>query len=182
MRIYVGTLLGVLLFGISGCSNEPELRVKFTPAPAPTDVYREADEAPANEPDPIVVHCTLTGSRPGQVEVTDDGAYLTATWTGLPVAPTDTTGYYVTVSDAAGDSAQLGVKFLDGEQIGFFIADLGGSQENIDDEPAVDGDTVAAVFPKDVGFLAGTDIARWSAAYTVAGNDVGNCPSQSFPG
>lgn len=133
--------------------------------------------------------CTLRGQRKANVTLlyTDEGFDLT--FTGQPVPPRGTALYSATVFDKSGEyGAQLGVKYLDGEQIAYFIfsEDL-VKQTNLNGEATVDGDTVSGSFPSDhLGALADAGPASWSAAINVEGNDVGLCPggykSLSFPG
>jgi len=162
--------------------------------PEASDSESDAPDSPVEttEPPPAAARtasCNLVGSHPGHVTVEDDGDNLTATFTGTPIAPTDTTGLYVSVYDSSGNNGgQMGAKFLDGEQIAYFVFDSGAAnQVNLDGEADVSGSTVVLTFPKDAGMLDGLDLAKWNAAYTLAGNDVGNCPSGGaatlpFPG
>ena len=69
------------------------------------------------------------------------------------------------------------MEYLDGEQYSYFVFDDGDVvQENLPGEARVDGDTVTATFPKSAGALNDVEIAKWNAAFTLAGKDVGNCP------
>ena len=141
-----------------------------------------AQETEQPSAEPQEASCDLKGSHPAHVTLTDDGENLVATFTGQPVADTNTTGYYITVYDkTSNNGGQLGVTYLDGEQISYFVFDEGEAvQENLPGEATVDGDTVTAKFPKSAGALADVEIAKWNAAFTLAGNDVGNCPKGNF--
>lgn len=97
--------------------------------------------------------------------------------------------YSVTAFDEAGEvGVQLGMKFQNGEQIGYFVFDfVTYEQTNLDGSPEVAGKTVRGTFPADaLGDLADAGVASWSAAFNVNGNDVGTCPggvdSLPFPG
>jgi hypothetical protein len=133
--------------------------------------------------------CTLKGQRRADVtlEYTDEG--FDFTFTGQPVPPSGTALYSATIFDKTGEyGVQLGVKYLDGEQIAYFIfSEDTVEQTNLDGEATVDGDTVSGSFPADhLGALADAGPASWSAAINVDGNDVGLCPggynSMPFPG
>ena len=183
-------LLAVLL--LSGCGGGPVTGQKHTTEPttaAATPVgERPADEEPEPAPAPAAA-CDLSGSHPAYVTLQDENDTLDVfvDWSGQSVAPTGTTGFYVNVYDADGNGGQLGVKYLDGKQISYFIADLGGGQVNLNGRADWDTGSMSAAFPKDRGFLAGREIVKWSAAYALAGSDVGNCPDSAggtlpFPG
>lgn len=122
--------------------------------------------------------CTLKGSHQADVTLTDTGDELVAEFVGQPVAAIDTTGYFVTVYDEAGETGgQLGMTYLDGEPMAYFVFDSGeASQENLSGAAAVDGDTVTGTFPKSAAPLGDFEVAMWNAAFTLAGKDVGNCP------
>lgn len=133
--------------------------------------------------------CTLKGKGKADValEYTDDGFDLT--FSGQPVPPTGTALYSATVFDKTGEyGAQLGMKFLDGEQIAYFVFDFTTvEQANLDGDVIVNGDVVSGSFPADrLGQLADAGPASWSAAFNVEGNDIGECPggfkSSPFPG
>lgn len=134
--------------------------------------------------------CDLTGSHTAKVTMVEEADSFKVTWDGQPVASTDTTGYFVTVFDEPGENgAQLGVNFLDGEPLAYFVSieDDDPMVTNIDGVAQVDGDKVSAVFPKSAGSLGDIDVAQWNAAFTLAGNDKGQCPKgdeflQPFPG
>jgi hypothetical protein len=133
--------------------------------------------------------CTLKGQRKAEVtlEYTEEGFDLT--FTGQPIPPSGTALYSATVFDKTGEyGAQLGVKYLDGEQIAYFIfSEDTGEQINLDGEASINGETVSGSFPADnLGALVDAGPASWSAAINVEGNDVGLCPggynSMPFPG
>jgi hypothetical protein len=133
--------------------------------------------------------CTLKGQRKADVtlEYTDEG--FDFTFTGQPVPPSGTALYSATIFDKTGEyGVQLGVKFLDGEQIGYFVfSEDMVEQTNLDGEATVDSDTVSGSFPADsLGSLADAGPASWSAAINIEGTDVGLCPggynSMPFPG
>jgi hypothetical protein len=85
----------------------------------------------------------------------------------------------VTAWSRSGDRAfQLGVKYLDGEQIAYFVFDVGGAQQqNLPGTPSLDGPVLTALFPYD----AIEDLGqrwRWSAGTNVEGDDVDDCPDE----
>jgi hypothetical protein len=143
-----------------------------------TPTQRDRESASESAATTLRASCDLKGKHPAHVTLTDDGDSLIATFEGQPVADTDTTGYFVTVFDEAGETgAQLGMHYLDGELIDYSIFDIGGAfQENLEGNPQVDGDTVTGTFPKSVKPLGDFDVAKWNAAFTLAGRDMGNCP------
>jgi hypothetical protein len=133
--------------------------------------------------------CTLKGQRKADVtlEYTNEGFDLT--FTGQPVPSSGTALYSATIFDKTGEyGVQLGIKYLDGEQIAYFVfSEDAVEQSNLDGEATVDGDTVSGGFPTEyLGALADASPASWSAAINVEGNDVGLCPggydSMPFPG
>jgi hypothetical protein len=132
--------------------------------------------------------CKLKGSGgTATLEQTADG--LVMTFKGLPVPASGTVLYSVTAYDIAGENGgQLGVKYQDGEQVGYFVFDFGDAEQtNLDGSPEVSGDTLStSVADADLGPLSGVAVASWSAAYSVNGKDVGTCPggidSLPFPG
>jgi len=136
---------------------------------------------PGEEAEPDASACVLTGSKPARVVLVDVGDALVATFEGQGVAPTDTTGYYVSVYNADGKGGQMGAKYQDGELIAYFVDVPVGSNEYVDGDPKVSGNSVTLTFPKDTGGLAGLEVAKWNAAYTLAGQDVGSCATIPFP-
>lgn len=194
MHAMVVGLLALLL--LSGCGGDPDARsgryesiATMTATPEPLAEDESATPPGDEEPEPNVAGCGLSGLEAATVQIVDVGDALMVTWEGQPVAARGTTGYYVTVYDADGNGGQLGVKYLDGEQIAYFIADLGAGQVNLDGQPDQDRvrNALTARFPKNIGFLAGGNVVKWSAAYTHNGSDVGTCPEPpdstlSFPG
>ena len=174
---------------LAGCGGNPtDVKRTMTASQSAVPVGdTPADEEPEPDPPPAA-GCDLTGSHPTYVLVRDENGKIFTDWAGQPLPRTGTAGYYVTVYDAHGNVGQLGVKYLDGKQIGYFIADLGGgqSQVNVDDQVVWDADSMTAGFPKSMGFLAGGEIVGWSATYTLDGLDVAKCPDSagatlSFP-
>jgi hypothetical protein len=123
--------------------------------------------------------CTLEGKRAADVslEYTSEGFDLT--FAGQPVPSNGTALYSATVFDDTGEhGVQLGVKYLDGEQIAYFVFSFDTyEQTNLNGAASVNGNTVSASFPAaDLGPLRKADPASWSAAFSVEGNDVGECP------
>lgn len=95
-----------------------------------------------------------------KVTLTENASSLVATFDGRPIAASDTTGFYITVYDEAGENGgQLGAQYLDGDLISYFIA-VEPTQINLPGEPDVEGDVLTMTFPKDRGGLGGIDIAK----------------------
>jgi hypothetical protein len=170
----------LLLFGLLiGCGSDEPAPVQEAPAASdPTSGTAEpVEEAPSEPVKSIEASCDLSGSKPAHVTLLDDGASLTATFTGQPVAPTGPTGFYISVYDATGTGGQMGAKFMDGEPIDYFInVEDEGPQTTVTGEPDVAGSTIKLTFPKELGGLDGIGIAKWNATYTLDGEDVGMCP------
>jgi hypothetical protein len=153
------------------------------------DTAAESREKAKELGDVMKATCTLKGQRKAHVtlEYTDEGFDLT--FTGQAVPASGTALYSATIFDKTGEyGVQLGVKYLDGEQIAYFIfLEDTFEQINLDGEAIVDGDTVSGSFSADqLGALADAGPASWSAAINLEGNDVGLCPggysSMPFPG
>ncbi|MEH3068857.1 MAG: hypothetical protein PGN15_12760 [Aeromicrobium erythreum] len=121
--------------------------------------------------------CKVKGSN-ATATLTDNADNVVLTFKGESIRPTDTTGFYATVFDAAGENGgQIGAQYMDGDLISYFIAvETDGPQANLQGEPEIRGKTITMTFPKDSGGLGDIEIANWSAAFTVAGEDVGMCP------
>jgi hypothetical protein len=92
--------------------------------------------------------------------------------------------YTVRASDRAGDvSLELGVKYLDEQQVEYYVFDLLGSAglRNLDREAAVDAHSVRATFPaSEIDRLGGR--FRWRAALDVDGRDADLCPDPGEDG
>lgn len=188
-------LLAALLLS-AGCGGAPgpvggraESVRTMTASPEPTLKHKSSMPPADEEPEPNAGACNPTGSENARLVLEDVGDALMVMWEGQPIAPTGTTGYYVTIYDADGNGGQLGVKYLDGKQIAYFVADLGAGQVNLDGPADRDRNrnSITVRFPKDVGFPWGVDVVKWSAAYTLNGSDVGRCPGAAggtlpFPG
>jgi hypothetical protein len=87
---------------------------------------------------------------------------------------------------------QLGVKYVDGQQIAHFVFNpTTASQANLNGDVNTTGNTTTATFPLSELDSLGESF-RWSAVYTIEGNDVDTCPEpgedtlnpkrQVFPG
>lgn len=133
--------------------------------------------------------CKLKGPETADVTLQETGDGLVATFEGQPVRPSGSTFYSVTAFDQAGEEGvQLGMKFLDAELIGYFVFDIGLTQQaNLDGSPDLTGKTVRGFFPiEELGTLGKVGAASWSASFSLDGTDVGLCPgdyeSQPFPG
>lgn len=153
---------------------------------------KEAHERQAKNHGPesaATATCTLKGKRMADVSLKYTSEGFDLTFTGQPVPPSGTALYSATVFDRTGEhGVQLGIKYLDGEQIGYFVFSFDTSEQtNLDGAASVSGSTVSASFPaSDLGPFRETEPASWSAAFSVEGRDVGECPggidSLPFPG
>lgn len=140
-------------------------------------------------PQPSAATCTLKGAQSAKVTLEEQGDALVATFDGQPIADKGTVLYSVTAWDQAGEEGvQLGMKYLNGDQVGYFVFDYGTSeQSSLDGTPEVSGEVVQGTFPTHlVGDIADAGVATWSASLNVDGDDVGTCPggidSLPFPG
>jgi hypothetical protein len=182
-------LAAVALLMLTACGgttdDEPDAANEDTTAPSSTP----AEPTRESTPETPRATCTLKGKQSAKVTLEDTGDDLVATFDGQPVTDRGTVLYSVTAWDEAGEvGVQLGMKYLDGEQIGYFVFDyVTSEQTNLDGSPEVNGKAVRGTFPDDaLGDLADAGAASWSAAFNVNGNDVGTCPggidSLPFPG
>lgn len=183
--VVAAVLIIIIAAGAGGGSDDDS-------EPAASQTTAAEQSHPAEVPSdaaPLTAMCKLKGSPGGTatLEQTDDG--LVMTFAGLSVSPSGTVLYSVTAFDDAGENGgQLGVKYQDSEQVGYFVFDFGtAEQTNLEGSPQVSGDTVtASVADADLGPLSEVEVASWSAAYSVNGKDVGTCPggieSLPFPG
>lgn len=162
--------VATVLMLVAACSEGPRPSVEPTAKssalvdPTPVATTTSLDES-----------CKLTGERPGTATLTSDDSNLYVAFEGLPPSPTDTTGYFVSVYDTDGNGGQLGVRYLDGEQMAFFIA-IDMRQTNLRSTASVSGNRVEMAYPKSQGGLGDLEIAKWNASWSLAGTDVGMCP------
>jgi hypothetical protein len=87
--------------------------------------------------------------------------------------------YSVTASSMKGDRVrQLGVKYLDGQQIAYFVFDPGGEplQRNLAGNASRADSLLTAAFPYDAIAALG-ETWEWSGSTTVEGRDVDDCPN-----
>jgi hypothetical protein len=184
------TMVALVAMGGCGASDSkgstPEATAAATttaPEPAPT-----TEPAPTEKPvkEARKASCQLKGSK-AKATLEDNADSVVLTFTGEPIASTDTTGFYASIYDADGNGGQIGAKYLDGDPVAYFTAVEGDSaQTNVAGSPEVDGDEIVMTFPKSDGGLGDLEIVSWNASFTLAGQDVGMCPgnyeSQPFPG
>lgn len=114
------------------------------------------------------------------VKLTQVGDQLVVTFTTTTNPPSSgTTFWSLLVASSSGDKAgQLGVKFLDGQQIAHFVFDSGTAQQtNLEDQATVAGKTITARFPYAVVDSYGPGWT-WRAATSVNGDDVDACPEE----
>lgn len=186
----IGTALATLALCVLGACGSPD-DVGATPQtleaePTTATTTPTQDAKPTEDAGPRKASCNLKGSN-AKATLEDNADSVVLTFTGEPIASTDTTGFYADVYDANGNGGQIGAKFLDGDPIAYFIAvESDMSQTNVSGSPQVNGDEITMTFPKSDGGLGDLQIAKWNAAFSLAGTDVGLCPgdyeSQPFPG
>ena len=188
--VLMATLVLLTITACGATDNASDTASEQTASASSTPAEPESSE-PTEDTTPPAPHatCRLRGKRRAKVTLKDSGDALVASFDGQRVVERGTTLYAVTAFDDAGEiGVQLGMKFQDGKQIGYFVFDFGTSkQTNLEGSPERSGKTVRGTFPADaLGDLADAGAASWSAAINVNGNDVGNCPgsidSLPFPG
>jgi hypothetical protein len=113
-----------------------------------------------------------------QVDLQHQGDQLKATFKlahSIPQA--GTFGTFLGVSNTDGTtSRQLGVQWLDGKLMSYYVFDVGkAQQQNLKGEPVVDNKTVIATFPWDAVSDLGA-VWNWDAATAVEGDDADECP------
>jgi hypothetical protein len=90
---------------------------------------------------------------------------------------TGTVLYSILASSPKGDKAlQLGVKYLDGQQIAYFVFDGEGPQQNLPGNASREGSLLTATFPYEAVAALG-ETWRWSGNTNVEGRDVDDCPN-----
>jgi hypothetical protein len=112
------------------------------------------------------------------VTLTGQGDWLVVRFdTTEPPPLTGTVLWTVFASSVDGnESKQLGVKYLDGSQIAYFVYDFGtAQQENLFGTVDVDGSSMTASFPASMLADLGPSW-RWSATTNVEGTDTDTCP------
>jgi hypothetical protein len=92
-----------------------------------------------------------------------------------PPPRTGTVLYSVMASSMSGDRIrQLGVKYLNGRQIAYFVFD-GEGQQNLPGSASRGGSLLTAAFPADAVTALG-ETWEWSGNTNVQGRDVDACP------
>ncbi len=113
-----------------------------------------------------------------EVVLNADGTVLTTRFvTADPIPPKGTVLYSAQLWSTDGNTGyQLGIKFLNGRTIGYFVFDLvKAHQANLSGDIPSGGTTMAAAFPVDR--LEGLgETFRWSATLSIGGDDVDTCP------
>ena len=184
--VLMAVAVGLFLFA-TGCGGGGETTVALsTPdnaAPEAAQKDRTSDntnETTKKKSGASEATCRLKGKRKADVtlEYTAEGFDLA--FKGQPVPSSGSALYSAIVFDKTGEyGVQLGMKYLNGEQIGYFIFSFDtNEQTNLGGTATVDGDVVSGRFPTDeLGQLAEAGgPASWSAAFNLQGNDVGECP------
>ncbi len=171
----------LLLAACSGSTGEEE---EQTVVEQPPTTESEAANA---MPTTGKATCTLKG-RPVEVTMESNPGGLMLSFVGQPVPAQGEILYSALVYDEGGETGgQLGMKFLDGEQIGYYVfGSEAAEQANLDGEVDVSGNRVTGSFPvDDLGPLGQTGVGMWSASLSINGEDVGMCPggygTQPFP-
>lgn len=184
MRIVAALGSAVLLGVLVGCSPSPSPVETSTPAESPT-----ATSEPTVEQVGDGHTCDETTGDGGSndlaaIALAVDATHLTATFDlAQPVATDDAMlGLNVltqTDDDPDYEMHQLGVKWLDGQIIGFFdFSFKSGMQENFDySDVVVDGQRVTVKWPASIIEGLGADW-RWFAFATHHGVDTDACPGQ----
>lgn len=97
--------------------------------------------------------------------------------TNRPMPPSGDVLYVVDAFDEGDVFLQLGVEYLDGAQIAFYVFDSTAAyQTNLDGGAVRNGNRIEAIFPQDeIADLKGR--FRWLSALSVRGDDV-TCPAQ----
>lgn len=86
-------------------------------------------------------------------------------------------GIFLSVSSSDGSAArQAGVKWLDGDQIAYFVYDF-EKQKNLPGEVVTKGNKIIATFPLSE-FAPLGDLWKWSATTSIEGEDLDDCPDQ----
>ena len=94
---------------------------------------------------------------------------------GLP--RNGTAGIFLSVSSSDGSAVrQAGVKWLDGDQIAYFVYDF-EQQKNLPGEVVTKGNKIIAAFPLSE-FAPLGEIWKWSATTSLEGEDLDDCPDQ----
>jgi hypothetical protein len=113
-----------------------------------------------------------------QVDLQHQGDELKATFKLAHSIPqTGTFGTYLGVSNADGSKArQLGVEWIDGKLMSYYVFDVGkAQQQNLKGQPVVYNKTVIALFPWDAVSDLGA-VWNWDTATSVEGDDADECP------
>lgn len=186
-----GIAFGFLLSGCGGNSASPTPGVTSAPAtasPTPTATAKSSlstspESSPSVSPAAASARCKDRAGDADEgdfdrVDLKRSGDQLVATFT-LTAAPPDsgTFSTLLNVSNEEGSlSRQLGVKWSDGELIGYFVFDsVEAQQTNLDGDPTVNGKSVVAGFPWEAVSDLG-DVWKWQAVTTVDGEDADTCP------
>ena len=94
---------------------------------------------------------------------------------GLP--RNGTAGIFLSVSSSDGSAArQAGVKWLDGDQIAYFVYDY-EKQKKLPGKVAMKGKRIIATFPL-IEFAPLGNVWKWSATTSLEGEDLDDCPDQ----
>lgn len=172
------TVAVLAAFTLAGCGSSDSEGSASAPTSAKTTTATP-EPAPTTEPaefKPRKDSCKVKGSQ-AKATLEDYGDSVVLTFEGEKIASTDTTGFYANVYDTDGNGGQIGSQYLDGDLIAYFTAvETDGGQTNMTGKPEVSGNRIIMTFPKSKGGLGDLEIAKWSAAFTLAGKDVGMCP------
>lgn len=188
--IVAASLVFLVTAGLSSCGG-PETDSADPTAESAGTLDESESASPTDNPEPEAreANCTLKGKNNAKVTLVDTGDAVVLTFKGQRVPASGTVGYYADMWDETGEvGGQVGMQYQNGELLSFFYFDsVAARQTNLEGEPTPSGSTITGVFPDEaLGDLADTGAARWSAALSLNGKDVGFCPggyrTQPFPG
>lgn len=148
-------------------------------SPSPVRTTNSSSPAPTAGND----SCSDPAGDGGALDLTSvalerSGDGIRVTWTtASPPPASGSVLYSVTAARPDGSTVQqFGLKYQDGQQIGFFVFNFGSAnQENLEGQVDGSGTTVTALFDSpSVGDLG--EQFRWQATTGVDGGDVDDCP------
>jgi hypothetical protein len=179
-RIVIGAMI---LSSLAGCSEGQSLQYTQDTAMNPTstsvNIATESGDSidgnACSDPEGDAAVNDIT-----QVELKPSGSDLLVTWTVSNLAlDSGENGFYVMVSSIDGNNAgQLGVKFLNGEQIAHFTFDFSGGNVEVPSRAIITAGSVTADFPMSQLLKYGDDF-NWSGTTTRDGRDVDACSTSS---
>jgi predicted small lipoprotein YifL len=183
LKIFGSAAAALTVLALAGCgtSGSDDSAAEPTKAVTTTQTPEPVPTTEGQEFKPRKASCKVKSSN-ATATLEDNERAVVLTFDNATIAATDTTGFYATVYDKAGENGgQIGAKYLDGDLIAYFTAvETEGGQTNMTGKPELSGKRIIMTFPKSKGGLGDIRIAKWSATFTLAGNDVFMCPSTDF--